>query len=296
MNVNKFYTVFRSGGSDSKCLFTPSGMALLTDKTTDSMTLSPSSYRLDDDIQVFSLKEELGIIFKEKITILATIRNLRFLAIRLHYKDQPKVLIRTEDANSCYKCISVEGICEDTPISFSFSVIDIVPGKISIFVNKNFFFIGELDKDKMPCGEGFSFSIDGYFEVFTQKEGYIKVKALNLSGDRALKTSRIYPNDPDRTFCRMKDVEGKTYSSERNFDNGRMSFWLNNTRVNVYGELCESFIINEPDLRPGIKGINNPFKFELPSKKLTLTWFNARVDEMPNYREFLKDSSEFNQA
>lgn len=296
MNINKFYTVHKAGGNDSKSLYTPSGTVVLTDKTTDSSTLSPSSYRLDDDVQIFSLKEEIGIVFKEKITILATIRNLRFLAVRLHYKDQPKVLIQTEDNNTCFKSVSVEGVGENFPVSFSFSVIEIVPNEVSIFVNKNFFFIGELDADKKPCGEGLGFSIDGYFEVFSRKKDYIKVKALNLCGDRALKTSRIYPDDPDRTHCKMKDVEGKTYSSERNFDNGRMSFWLNNTRVNVYGELCESFIINEPDLRPGIKGMNNPVSFELPTKKLTITWFNARVDEVPNYREFLKDSTEFSQV
>lgn len=293
MISSKIHSVMTVTADKVNCHIAPSGAAVITETAEQTDSWSPCSFRLKDDVEVFFLTNEVGVVFREKVSVFSQLNNGRMSNLRLMYKDLPRLMIKIDGNNLKFQTCRIEG--QETPVNLSsaFETKELAPSRF-LFANKEFVYVGEL-VDGRPGGEGFSLSSCGYFELFTPRSDYIEVKSFNLNYQKSLKVARIYQNNPGvRSHCQMYDAEADGFKGRDNFQNGRYTLWFKNTRLHLYGDLCDSFIVDQPNLGKTTAGKNNPITVHKPNGDETLSWHNFRPEDSPNYRVFLRDSKDFN--
>lgn len=121
-----------------------------------------------------------------------------------------------------------------------------LPDGLGVIANSSSVFVGEVRK-RSPVGRGILLSSNLTFELFTpsrEDPDRTDVLFLSLGSVPYYRTYFVRTSEEEavKHRLRMKDLAGKSFTSENDLTPGTLSFWASGFRAEVTGPLLESTV------------------------------------------------------
>lgn len=262
--------------------FPQSGAVLLCDSfptlsAPSQSTVSSSLLSFGDRLQiVFYPSDSVCMVFKHGLNFFCKKTTDNFTDSVFSYKNIPKIVVKSN--NTGFTNIRIKGVSE--AVEKAAKVKENFHTNFSIYYSNDVIFVGKLDKDQKPAGEGFSYSVCGYFEFYSElPNGDIQVECFNLNNKCVWKRWTLKKDQLEvKEKCRMRDLEGTKFEAEANFEKGRMSLWSKNRSVSIQGSLAENVILNDEGA---------PVKVNFPNGEKSVANLSSGGGNQPKYYEVL---------